>query len=161
MRTPSLLLSVTSMALVALAGCAGSDTATAPASNECTACHGDATRTGSALDQAAPPKDAHGGTSTTLVTVGAHQAHLGSNVPCATCHVVPPAGDRSHYSSPYATVTFSGNVVGAHGASVAPWNRDTPTCANYCHGATDPAAADPKPSWTRQTALEPRSRSRS
>jgi predicted CxxxxCH...CXXCH cytochrome family protein len=153
MRTSSLVLSVSLLGLAALAGCAGSETTAPPPSNACTACHGDGTRNDTALNQAAPPLDAHGNSSTSVVTVGAHQAHLANNVPCATCHVVPPAGDTTHYAAPYATVIFSGNLVGANGATVAPWNRDVPTCANYCHGGTFPTAATPNPSWTRQTPL--------
>jgi predicted CxxxxCH...CXXCH cytochrome family protein len=153
MRTPSPRLPAALLVLLALSACAGTDPAAPPPSNECTACHGDASRAASSLNQAAPPKDAHGNTATTQVTVGAHQAHLSANVTCATCHVVPPANDSSHYAAPYATVTFAGNVVGAHGATVAPWNRDTPTCANYCHGATMPEAAVPTPSWTLQGGL--------
>jgi hypothetical protein len=153
MRTPSLILSMSLLGLAALSGCSGTDPAAPPPSNECTSCHGDAGRAASALNQAAPPKDAHGNTSTSVVTVGAHLAHLSANVTCATCHVVPPAGDRSHYDAPYATVTFAGNVVGAHGATVAPWNRDTPTCANYCHGATSINGTVKTPDWTRQTPL--------
>jgi predicted CxxxxCH...CXXCH cytochrome family protein len=87
------------------------------------------------------------------VTVGAHQAHLVNGVACATCHVVPPAGDRTHAAGPTATVVFSGNRVGANGIPVAPWNRDQPTCANYCH-APAMGGAVPKPLWTRTTPLD-------
>ena len=118
----------------------------------CTACHGDASRPGLALNQAAPPVDSHGQSGTNEVTVGAHQAHLGNGVACATCHVVPPAGDTSHSAAPTATVTFSGNVVGANGTPVAAWNRDQPTCANYCHNPAMGGSV-PTPAWTRQTAL--------
>jgi predicted CxxxxCH...CXXCH cytochrome family protein len=141
--------------VVALGSAAcGAATAPPPASDQgCTACHGDPGRAGSATEQAAPPLDTHAQSSTTLVSVGAHQAHLSNGVPCATCHVVPPAGDRTHIDGPYATVTFSGNVVGAGNAVVAPWSHDVATCANYCHGGIFPAAARPAPAWTFQGTL--------
>jgi predicted CxxxxCH...CXXCH cytochrome family protein len=119
----------------------------------CTSCHGDATRPGTALEQAAPPLDSHGNSGTNEMRVGAHQAHLANGVDCTTCHVIPPAGDRTHSLEPYATVTFSGSLVGANGTPVAPWNRDLGTCSNYCHGASMPAASVPTPLWTRSTPL--------
>jgi predicted CxxxxCH...CXXCH cytochrome family protein len=133
MRTSPLLQVAALIGTLALTACSGAST---PAAGDqgCTGCHGDATRAGTALEKAAPPRDAHGQTSATLVTVGAHQAHLGQGVACATCHVVPPDGDRAHIDGPYAMVVFAGDVVGARGATVTPWNRDQPTCANYCHG---------------------------
>jgi predicted CxxxxCH...CXXCH cytochrome family protein len=139
--------------LLALAACGDSPTPTPTSANQgCAGCHGDSSRAGVALDQAAPPRDARGGTEATLVTVGAHQAHLRGHVACATCHAVPPEGDRTHINGPFATVVFSGNLVGAQGAVVAPWNRDQPTCANYCHGGfTNGNHATP--AWTQATAM--------
>ena len=121
--------------LLALAACDGTPAPTPPSpATDCTACHGDPARAGTEIQRAAPPLDARSGTDRTLVTVGAHQAHVYGGVACATCHAVPAAEDRTHFGGPYATVVFSGNLVGAQGAAVAPWNRDRPTCANYCHG---------------------------
>jgi predicted CxxxxCH...CXXCH cytochrome family protein len=136
-----------------LAAC-GEATGTAPRADSpaCTACHGDAARAGTALQQAAPPKDARGRTDRTELTVGAHQAHVYGGVACATCHQVPGAGDQTHFIAPFATVIFSGNVVGANGVTVAPWNRNLPTCANYCHGGRAGGSL-PTPSWTQVTPL--------
>ncbi len=152
LASPSLRVAVIASAL-GLAACGTSrDTPPPAADTSCTGCHGDPSRSGTSVEQAAPPRDAHGQSDATLVTVGAHQAHLSNGVACATCHVVPPAGDLSHFGQPYATVTFSGNIVGAQGATVAPWNRDLPTCANYCHGDfTNGNRATP--SWIAAAAM--------
>ncbi len=152
MRTsPSLVLTAL-ISAIGLAGCGGASTTPPVGDQGCAGCHGDPTRAGTALAQAAPPMDAHGLTARTEVTVGAHQAHLAQGVACATCHVVPAEGDRTHIDGPHAMVTFSGNVVGANDTVVATWNRDQPTCANYCH---DPAmgGAVRTPLWTRTTPL--------
>jgi predicted CxxxxCH...CXXCH cytochrome family protein len=148
--SPSIRFAVVTVA-VAMAACGTTRDTSPPATDTgCTSCHGDAAR---AADQAAPPRDAHGQTDTSLVTVGAHQAHLSSGVACATCHVVPPDGDLTHIGGPYATVTFSGSLVGANNTAVAAWNRDLATCTNYCHGASLPGAARPAPLWTQATPL--------
>jgi predicted CxxxxCH...CXXCH cytochrome family protein len=152
---PSLLPRLAVMtAALGLAAC-GDTTGTAPSGDNqgCTACHGDGTRAGTALQQAAPPKDAHGRSARTEVTVGAHQAHVYGGVACATCHQVPAVGDQTHFYAPIATVVFSGNVVGANGTPVAPWNRNLPTCANYCHGGAGRGGTLPVPSWTQTTPV--------
>jgi predicted CxxxxCH...CXXCH cytochrome family protein len=115
----------------------------------CTACHGDATRAGTFLVQAAPPVDSHGRSGTNEVTVGAHQAHLSNGVECATCHEVPPYGDITHTRHLHAAVQFSGPLVGANNTLVDPWNRDTATCANYCHQPLPGTGSLPKPNWTQ------------
>jgi len=152
-RTLRLAAFVLASSFVAGIAACGSATTPPPSSAQgCTACHGDPGRTGSATDQAAPPLDAHGQSSPTLVSVGAHQAHLSNGVACATCHVVPPAGDTTHIDGPYAAVTFSGNVVGANNTVVAAWNHDVATCANYCHGPGLGGAVS-TPAWTRTEPL--------
>ncbi|MEB2311448.1 MAG: CxxxxCH/CxxCH domain-containing protein [Sorangiineae bacterium] len=97
----------------------------------CNACHGS-----SAND--APPRGVGGETATSMMAVGAHQAHLVSSgraraVPCGECHVVP-SGWRApgHLDSPRpAELTFSGVAV-AWGAAPT---LDGATCRNtYCHG---------------------------
>ena len=153
MRSSRFLLVTTMSSAFWLAAC-GTSTNAPLAVPECTACHGDGTRAGTALQQAAPPLDAHGRSARTEVTVGAHQPHLDAGVACSTCHVVPPSGDRTHFRLPTATVTFSGNVVGAQGATVAPWNRTAPTCANYCHGGSGLGGSLLNPSWVQTTALD-------
>jgi predicted CxxxxCH...CXXCH cytochrome family protein len=152
---PSPFLRLAMMTSVLGLTACGTAHGTAPlaGTQECTGCHGDAARAGTALQQAAPPRDAHGRTATSEVTVGAHQAHLDGGVACATCHAIPAQGDLLHAIAPYATVIFSGNVVGAAGTPVAPWNRDQPTCANYCHSATGRGGTTPNPAWNTTTPL--------
>lgn len=153
MRATPSLLAVALIAAAGLTACGGKQTQPQTQTAQCTACHGDATRAGTALQQAAPPKDAHGATDATLVTVGAHQAHVYGGVACATCHQIPADGDLTHAAEPHAWVVFSGNLVGANGTPVAPWNRNQPTCANYCHNP-GMGASVPTPSWTRAAALD-------
>jgi predicted CxxxxCH...CXXCH cytochrome family protein len=138
---------------VGMAACDGGTSTPASTDQGCAGCHGDPARAGSRTDQAAPPLDAHGQSATTLVSVGAHQAHLSNGVACATCHVVPAANDMTHINGQYATVTFSGNVVGANNTVVAPWTHDVATCANYCHGP-NLGGSVPSPLWTRSAPLD-------
>jgi hypothetical protein len=152
--SPFLRLAVMSIALGLTACGSTSNSAATAGPSSCTSCHGDSTRVGTSLEQAAPPLDGHGQTARTELTVGAHQPHLDAGVACTTCHVVPAEGDRSHYAAPIATVIFSGNVVGANGTPVAPWNRAQPTCANYCHSGAGRGASLPTPSWTRTTPID-------
>jgi predicted CxxxxCH...CXXCH cytochrome family protein len=83
----------------------------------CVGCHGDASRSGTPLEQAAP-------------ATGAHLAHLEGGVACGSCHVVP---EGTAHADDAVQVVFTG-------VSVADGARPTysaGTCANvYCHGAT-------------------------
>jgi len=114
----------------------------------CDACHGSATN-------AAPPIDITGGSSTILVTVGAHQPHLAASsalsapVACAECHVVPATANAAgHIDLSPAEVTF-GTLAGT-GAATPAWNRDAATCSSvYCHGATLAGGARTTPTWTK------------
>jgi predicted CxxxxCH...CXXCH cytochrome family protein len=113
----------------------------------CNSCHG-------STDNPAPPEDTQGGTTTTLVTVGAHQSHVtakgGLSLPlqCTDCHVQPAAvGDAGHLDAAPAEVQF-GALASAGGADPL-WDRDTATCSStYCHGVTLPGGSDPHPTWT-------------
>ena len=114
---------------------------------QCNACHGSA-------DNNAPPVDTHGNTSTTLVTVGAHQSHLNESpiriaVPCDQCHKVPSTiGDPDHINGPTATLTF-GSLATNLGATPT-WTEGTATCSGvYCHGATLAGGTLTTPQWTK------------
>ncbi|MCL4539690.1 MAG: CxxxxCH/CxxCH domain-containing protein [Bacteroidetes bacterium] len=115
----------------------------------CNTCHG-------SLNNAAPPPDLSGNTSTTDPGVGAHQSHLAGNsylssVACSSCHVVPQAaGPGIHpFGTQSALVAFSGvattetNTPGSRfydstQPTVVPqpmFNQQTLECSNtYCHG---------------------------
>jgi predicted CxxxxCH...CXXCH cytochrome family protein len=125
----------------------------------CASCHG-------SQGDPAPPVDLTGGTSTDLVTVGAHRNHvrgtsrLRGPIPCADCHLEPSAlDDPGHVDSPWPAEVFPGGdgfdgLAGARGATPA-WNRETARCADvYCHGggalAADAALGiNRTPEWTR------------
>jgi predicted CxxxxCH...CXXCH cytochrome family protein len=106
----------------------------------CTACHGDATRTATPTDPlyAAPPVDLAGDSATTFLGVGAHQSHLNAGtlsgaIPCTECHLIP-SSVASHPTGAL-NVTF-GSLAGANNASPS-WDPTTGTCSGvYCHGAT-------------------------
>ncbi len=117
----------------------------------CTACHGDPTRVvapGSELVQAAPPRDRNGGVATTLVSVGAHQAHLApppgaiSNpIACNECHgvpgTVPGMGPLAHVGPNAASATtLDWGSLASAGDATPSFDAATATCTNYCHGQT-------------------------
>ena len=106
----------------------------------CTSCHGDPSRPGSPLLQAAPPAAPNGGNG------GAHLLHLQSGVACGACHVVPTS---SSHRNGVVEVTFSGVAV-AKGAAPTFTGGPNGTCSGvYCHGATLGAGGNvPAPSWS-------------
>jgi predicted CxxxxCH...CXXCH cytochrome family protein len=120
-----------------------------PTSAQCRACHGNE-------QNAAPPRGAHGQTSTTDRGVGAHQIHVRTSgarlgIACETCHVVPKTvSDHGHIDDAdfHATVQFSGMAL-AQGAT-ATYDDKNLTCAVYCHGSTLKAPGPhSKPVWTQ------------
>jgi predicted CxxxxCH...CXXCH cytochrome family protein len=114
----------------------------------CTACHGN-------VDNAAPPVDTAGGTSTALRSVGAHQSHLkaagGLSVPvaCGECHLVPTSvADASHIDTALPAEVAFGALAKSGGAAPA-WNEGAATCTDsYCHGATLTGGSRTNPVWT-------------
>ena len=134
----------------------------------CTACHGDPTRVvapGDELLEAAPPRDRNGGVATTLVGVGAHQAHLAppagaisSPIACNECHAVPgtvPGVGPLAHVGPMAGTAASldwGSLASAGGATPG-FNAANATCTNYCHGQTltpmGGAGTNTTPIWTQ------------
>ncbi len=132
-------------------------------SGKCNGCHG-------GPDNPAPPRDLHGNTDPTMVSVGLHQNHvraasgLSAPVPCSACHLVPSTVyDAGHIDAPLparvfpATPAYMGQAI-ADGA-MATWDHDKGTCTNvYCHGGGTKILADQTPtiqrirSWTDTTA---------
>ncbi len=119
----------------------------------CTFCHGDPSRTATALNPqlaAAPPLGTQGQQVTSTTAVGAHQQHLtaGALAPalaCTQCHAVP--ADLAHVVGGPATMAW-GPLAAANGASPT-WNGAS--CSNYCHGATLAASGGTltAPAWTK------------
>lgn len=113
----------------------------------CSGCHGSEANS-------APPVDTKGNSNTDLVTVGAHQSHLGPSdwhleIPCNACHVVPSAvEDEGHIDVQPAEVHW-GTLAGADAATPS-FDHDAATCAGvYCHGATLIAGGtNDEPTWT-------------
>lgn len=132
---------------------------------ECTGCHGSG-------DDPAPPPDLAGRRSEALVTVGAHQAHLGppfrvsGPVECGACHLVPESvTSPGHIDDDLPAEVFPGSISGdslafADGATPT-WDRETETCSQvYCHGAGATLDRDVSegmsrtPTWTAPFADE-------
>jgi predicted CxxxxCH...CXXCH cytochrome family protein len=124
----------------------------ADGTGSCTACHGTP-----GAGNAAPPRDLAGNTDTSVITVGAHQAHLlaphniSGPVACSACHLVPAAvGSPGHidHDGPGAQMNFAGIAVANNATPV--WNRDTASCsATYCHGGGTKLGADTTPTLNR------------
>ncbi len=117
----------------------------------CTACHGDPSREGGALIQAAPPGNLDGQSEIAAPGVGAHQLHLdpaGRAAPleCDACHVVPEetfAPGHVDTALPAEVVFGSGAMSGRNAA----YDAETGTCSNvYCHGSAEPVWLEPRSS---------------
>jgi predicted CxxxxCH...CXXCH cytochrome family protein len=134
--------------------CHGADYAGGISMNSCNRCHRNTpeacnTCHGTNLN-AAPPKDVSGNTSTSIVTVGAHQVHLYGNsistgIQCSECHVIPTKYDDPGHIDNLNTlkVHFTGSLSntitkGRNSASMTVNfinGRQDIECANtYCHG---------------------------
>ena len=103
----------------------------------CNTCHGN-------KENAAPPRDLEDHTSSSYVTVGAHQSHLVKATfstfklgECSTCHKTPTTfADAGHIDdTPNAEVIFN-SLATFNSKSDAHWDHDAASCSNvYCHGA--------------------------
>ena len=114
-------------------------------SMSCTSCHGGV--------NAAPPVDTHGGTATTLVSVGAHQAHVASTlrdpIACTECH---GASSSSYTPTHSNSVVDMGFGTLANQGTTTVWNAGAATCAStYCHGGTTAlvGGTGTTPVWTQ------------
>ena len=109
---------------------ASSDTAEA---SECTACHGDPHRGGTALRRAAPPIDTLGASDQRYPGVGAHSIHLDASgthgaVACDECHVVPAHTESPGHIDhpPPATITFG--PIASEGDLMPKYDFSSRTC---------------------------------
>ena len=112
----------------------------------CTTCHG------TAGVNSAPPVNTTGGSATTLVSVGAHQAHVASTlrpaIACTECHGAASATYTTTHAD--GTVQTSFGTLSNQGTTTV-WTRASGTCAsNYCHGGTTAVAGGTgtTPVWT-------------
>jgi predicted CxxxxCH...CXXCH cytochrome family protein len=110
-------------------------------------CHG-----GTQNQTGAPPKPTWGNTS--VVAVGAHSRHVGTNpvsapIACVECHVTPVDALAASHVNGAATVVFAGPVSGISGGT---WNypvNGTPTCSStFCHGDFVGGKTTYAPNWT-------------
>jgi predicted CxxxxCH...CXXCH cytochrome family protein len=154
MRSIRLALA-TAAAALALAGCDSPRTGERAAVN-CTGCHGQQVASFDAetdLAKAAPPVGTRGGTRTTDLDVGQHQAHLNTGpfalgFACETCHVVPT--DDGHADEP-VVVTLQGAGQTLLPANLGRYDATAHTCDTYCHGSdiTGGTLETKPPSWTQ------------
>ena len=153
--------------LAACQGCHGADLAGGFVGVACATCHGASWKTGCTLCHGgaanatgAPPK-AIWGQGADAVRVGGHTAHVSGSavlgpIDCGVCHVKPADPfSPGHIDAvtgtavPTASVAFTGIAVTDGAGST--WDRATPTCSVYCHGATfsaTSAGTNTTPSWT-------------
>ena len=139
-RAPTLAVLLSA---AALAACGDARHPTTRAGSSCDGCHGQG-------PLGAPPPALSGAIASTDPRVGAHAAHLASDlahppVSCGDCHVVPrTVGDPGHFTPGDSIVTF-GPRARAGGAAPT-YDRTTGTCASTaCHA--QPGAAVPAPRW--------------
>jgi predicted CxxxxCH...CXXCH cytochrome family protein len=111
----------------------------------CTSCHGNASRPGSELEQAAPPIDVDGNTEVSAPGVGAHGLHLVATdthtaVPCQTCHLVPEqTHSPGHVDSALPAEVILGPLGEEEQERLPSYDYTAHSCADtYCHGAAVP-----------------------
>ncbi len=146
---------VTGAAALAFTGCASPRNVEGSAVN-CTVCHGQQVASFDAetdLTMAAPPVGTRGGTQTTDLDVGQHQAHLNAGrfslaFACETCHLVPR--DLRHLGEP-VVVTLRGAGQALLPANLGTYDATAHTCAAYCHGRdiSGGTPATKPPGWTQ------------
>lgn len=115
-----------------------------------TGCHGD-------VDSPAPPADTAGAVDPSLVSVGAHRAHLEvaptwyRKGDCADCHQVPVGlNDPGHMDTPVPAELIFGAIPSSGGVT-ATW--DGASCTVYCHGASMQGGTAIQPEWTANGSL--------
>ncbi|MFH1699887.1 MAG: CxxxxCH/CxxCH domain-containing protein [Candidatus Zixiibacteriota bacterium] len=117
-----------------------------PSGSRCVICHG-----GLDNQSGAPPYDIDGESAASLISVGAHTAHIDGNlisdgIDCDECHVVPVfALAVGHLDSDGIPDIDFGPLAG----SSSTWNRNTRLCSDsYCHGNFSGGYFNNTPDWT-------------
>ena len=123
----------------------------------CNNCHGDRDEDGSKEIYWAPPDDIAGNDDESIVSVGAHEAHLDADghwaqVPCTACHTVPSQwNDNGHIDSALpvqAELNFSS--IGSNDQSNPSWNHDNAICSStYCHFGAQPVWTEVDEDWNQ------------
>jgi len=117
------------------------DSKRAALGDNCSSCHGDPERKGSALLRAAPPRDLLGATDSSYPGVGAHAIHLYAGKThgafrCQECHVVPDSVSSPGHADDAAPAELTfGPLATAHDHTPS-YDSVARRCDNsYCHGA--------------------------
>jgi predicted CxxxxCH...CXXCH cytochrome family protein len=122
------------------------------AGDDCSACHGDPSRSGDALLRAAPPRDLSGSTDPSYPGVGAHSIHLraGPTHPafaCAECHVVPERVDSVGHADDAAPAELVFGDLAKTSGHEPVYDRVARRCDNsYCHRSADAVWTEPRSS---------------
>ena len=124
----------------------------------CTFCHGTRTAgwTPAQLALAAPPNAANPENDAVpdYRGIGAHRAHVQADTfanpfACTECHAQPTT--LTHFDG---VAPVLGGPLATRDGSAATWDETETTCANYCHGATLPFAAQRAlPVWAPASAV--------
>jgi predicted CxxxxCH...CXXCH cytochrome family protein len=144
MRLASRIAPVLAATLLAACGSARKLDAGSTSAGVCVACHGGADNA-----TGAPPKDTRGRTDTTLVSVGAHSAHVAAGIDCGVCHPKPATVDAPRHADGHVDLAWS-PLATANGKLTPAFDEAGATCSNvYCHGAFKGGNEANAPRWTR------------
>jgi predicted CxxxxCH...CXXCH cytochrome family protein len=109
----------------------------------CNTCHGNFSGNPSLPPNQAPPVDIARNSSTTEITVGAHQSHLTDGLytdafSCTECHAVPTGvNSGGHIDTAPSELTWG--PLATHDSHTPQWNRSNGTCSSaYCHLSATP-----------------------
>ena len=109
----------------------------------CNTCHGDFSGNPTVPHQQAPPVDIARNSSTTEITIGAHQSHLTEGpysdaFSCNQCHLVPTGVNSGGHIDPAPSELIWGPLA-TDDSHTPQWNRSNGTCNNaYCHLSATP-----------------------
>ncbi len=118
-----------------------------PPEINCSTCHG-------RPENPAPPVSLSDSNETTVLGVGAHQAHMRENaisrkIECTECHLVPESVDAyGHMDSALPAEITWGELAKTEGLDPI-WDRENERCfSTYCHGASLSGGSNTEPKWT-------------